>query len=91
MAISILSNNTNTAIGYADPRNWEQQSMHERYIEEVRRQQYMAMQQQNYDPYRQMHPGGITDQQIQESRKPASMPKSEPAFLNNTKLLLLEK
>lgn len=62
-----------------------------RHMEELRRQQYMAMQQQNYDPYRQMHPGGVTEQQIQEGKKPAPIPKSEPAFLNNTKLLLLGK
>ena len=84
---------TSTANGYFDSyggqRYYEEQER--RYMEELRRQQHMAMQAQQYDPYRQIHPGGITDQQIQEGKKPAPMPTLEPDYISNKKLLLLDK
>lgn len=91
--MAILSNNTGVGVGFSDPRYWNNTSSHDRYYEEMRRQQYMAMQQQQmaYDPYRQLHAGGVTDQQIQEGKKPAPMPTLEPDYISNKKLLLLEK
>ncbi len=88
MAI-LTSNNTS---GYYDPRYWGSRSEYEheqrRRYEEMERQRYAAMQQQAYDPYRQMQ-GQLTDQQIQEGKKPKPMPT--PEYLKNDKLLLLEK
>lgn len=84
---------TSTANGYFDSyggqRYYEEQER--RYREEMLRQQHRAMQAQQYDPYRQIHPGGITDQQIQEGKAPKPTPQSEPDFMSNKKLLLLEK
>ncbi len=89
MAI-LTSNNTS---GYYDPRYWGSQTEYEheqrRRYEEMERQRYEAMrQQQAYDPYRQMQ-GQVTDQQIQEGKKPKAAPT--PEYLKNDKLLLLEK
>lgn len=78
------------ASGWSDPyagqRYYEEQDR--RYREMAERQRYEAMrQQQAYDPYRQMQ-GQVTDQQIQEGKKPKAAPT--PEYLKNDKLLLLE-
>lgn len=85
MAI-LTSSNTS---GFYDPRYWDQDDYERRRYQEMERQRYEAMrQQQAYDPYRQMQ-GRVTDQQIQEGQKPKPMPT--PEYLKNEKLLLLEK
>lgn len=85
----LTSSNTS---GFYDPRYWDGQTAyeheHRRRYEEMERQRYAAMQQQAYDPYRQMQ-GQLTDQQIQEGKKPKAAPT--PEYLKNDKLLLLEK
>ena len=90
--MAILTN-SNTS-GFYDPRYWDGQTAYEheqerRRFQEMERQRYEAMrQQQAYDPYRQMQ-GQLTDQQIQEGKKPKAAPP--PEYLKNDKLLLLEK
>ena len=83
---------TSTANGYFDSyggqRYYEEQQR--RYREEMLRQQHRAMQAQNYNPYTDTY-GGVTAQQIQEGKAPKPTPQSEPDFISNKKLLLLEK
>lgn len=83
---------TSTANGYFDSyggqRYYEEQER--RYREEMLRRQYMGMQQQMYNPSTDTY-GGVTAEQIQQSKKPAPMPTLEPDYISNKKLLLLEK
>lgn len=73
---------------YGGQRYYEEQER--RYREEMLRQQYKAMQAQNYNPYTDTY-GGVTAQQIAEGKAPKPEPQSEPDFMSNKKLLLLEK
>lgn len=83
--MAIIGNTTGYNDAYDGQRYYAEQER--RYREEMERQRYAAMQNAyciNTDTY-----GGMTAQQMQETKPAKKVGKVEPDYLSNQKLLLL--
>jgi hypothetical protein len=87
--MAISSPYSGTMNTWADPydgnRYYAEQER--RYREEIARQQMMAMQQTQYNPYTDTYRGVSAQQMAEQPAKKVS--KVEPSYLTNQKLLLL--